>query len=60
MGSVVLYVTSLLPLERWESDRPCGVPQLHVIDTAGIEQFTGINENYIQVSAALDVDAELP
>ena len=34
--------------------------QLHVIDIAGVEQFTGINESYIQVCAASKVGAEVP
>ena len=62
-GSTVLYVTLVLIRARWESDRPCAVGlvlQLHVIDTAGVEQFTGINESYIQVCAASKVGAEVP
>ena len=27
--------------------------QLEIIDTAGVEQFTGINESYIQVRGVL-------
>ena len=29
------------------------MPQLHLVDTAGTEQFTGIDESYIQVRIAL-------
>ena len=30
-----------------------GNAQLHLVDTAGTEQFTGIDESYIQVRIAL-------
>ena len=62
-GIIVLYVTLVLLCARCESNRPCGVGwvlQLHVIDSAGVEQFTGINESYIQVCAASKVGAEVP